>query len=207
MNRREFLQCAAILIGGASASQLGFSLTEEQQAFLANAANYNSGKVDYFSPAQRKIIAAMTEVIIPRTDTPGAVDAGVPNYIELMVAHWLTDQERALFDAGLKDIETRIPQEYGSSFDQLDAAQQLKIMEALEDAASDSSWYEFGNVQRDYVSDAPFICQLKELTIFGFFTSQEGGSQVLRYDPMPMYFDGDIPLGAQESSWSPMFLI
>jgi gluconate 2-dehydrogenase gamma chain len=207
MNRREFLQCAAILISGASVSQLAFSLTAEQQTFLANAPNYNSGKVDYFSAAQRKIIAAMTEVIIPRTDTPGAVDASVPHYIELMVAQWLTDEERTLFNAGLTDIETRIPQEYGSSFDQLDAKQQLKIMEALEDAASDSSWYEFGNVQRVYVSDAPFICQLKELTIWGFFTSQEGGSQVLRYDPMPMYFDGDIPLGAQESSWSPTFLI
>jgi gluconate 2-dehydrogenase gamma chain len=207
MNRREFLQCAAILIGGISTSQLGFSLTAEQQTFLANAPNYNSGKVDYFSAAQRKIIAAMTEVVIPRTDTPGAVDAGVPKYVELMVAHWLTDQERALFDAGLKDIETRIPQEHGSSFDQLDAAHQLKIMEALEDAASDSTWYDFGNQQRDYVSDAPFICQLKELTVWGFFTSQEGGSQVLRHDPMPMYFDGDTPLGAQESSWSPYFLI
>jgi gluconate 2-dehydrogenase gamma chain len=166
VNRREFLQCAAILISGASTSQLGFSLTQEQQAYMASAANYNSGKVDYFSTAQRKIIAAMTEVIIPRTDTPGAVDAGVPNYVELMVAHWLTDEERALFELGLQDIETRIPQEYGSSFEQLDAAQQLKIMEALEDAASDSTWYDLGNQQREFVSDAPSICQLKELTVW-----------------------------------------
>ena len=77
MNRREFLQCAAILISGASASQLGFSLSAEQQAFLANAPNYTSAPVDYFTPARRRIVAAMAEVIIPRTDTPGAGDAGV----------------------------------------------------------------------------------------------------------------------------------
>ena len=77
MNRREFLQCAAILITGASDSQLGFSLNEAQQAFLANAPNFNTTAVDYFTPQQRKIVAAMTEIIIPRTDTPGAIDAGV----------------------------------------------------------------------------------------------------------------------------------
>lgn len=202
MNRREFLQCAAILISGASASQLGFTLSAEQTVYLASAPDYNSTPVNYFTPAQRKIVAAMTEVIIPRTDTPGAIDAGVPKYIELMAANWLNDDERAIFDAGLQDIENRIPEEYGSSFDQVSGAQQLEIMEALEDAASDSEWYEFGNTLREFISDAPFICQLKELTVWGFFTSQEGASQVLRYDPMPMYFNGDIPLASDESSWS-----
>lgn len=202
MNRREFLQCAAILISGASASQLGFSLSEEQTVYLASAPNYNLTAVDYFSPAQRKIVAAITEVIIPRTDTPGAIDAGVPRYLELMAANWLNDEERAIFDAGIHDIETRIPQEYGSAFDQLSAAQQLQIMEALEEAAAESQWYDFANVIREFISDAPFICQLKELTIWGFFTSQEGASQVLRYDPMPMYFDGDVPLAREDSSWS-----
>jgi gluconate 2-dehydrogenase gamma chain len=207
MNRREFLQCAAILISGASASQLGFSLSAEQQAYLADAPNYTLAPVDYFTPAQRRIVAAMAEVIIPRTDTPGAIDARVPVFIELMAANWLNDGERAIFDAGLKDIESRIPLEYGKPFDQLDAGEQLRIMEELESAAADSSWYDFGNAQREYISDAPFICQLKELTIWGFFTSQEGASQVLRYEPMPMYFDGHVPLAPDESSWASFWLM
>ncbi|CAA0119268.1 Uncharacterised protein [Halioglobus japonicus] len=202
MNRREFLQCTAILISGVSASQLGFTLSVEQTTYLANAPDYNTTPVDYFTPAQRKIVAAMAETIIPRTDTPGAIDAGVPQYIELMVANWLNEGELAIFSAGLADIETRIPQEYGTSFDQLSAEQQLEILEALEDEASDSEWYEFGNTLREFISEAPFICQIKELTIWGFFTSEEGASQVLRYDPMPMYFNGDIPLDKNDSTWS-----
>jgi len=158
--------------------------------------------VNYFSPVQREIVAAMAEVIIPRTETPGAIDARVPAFLELMVAYWLNDEERAIFSDGLRDIETRIPAEYGKPFNQLSAQQQLQIMEALEDAASASPWYEFGNVQREYISDAPFICQFKELTVWGFFTSEEGGSQVLRYDPMPMFFNGDMPLAPDESSWT-----
>ena len=202
MNRREFLQCTAILITGASASELGFSLSLEQEGYLANAPNYNTTPVDYFTSAQRKIVAAMAEVVIPRTDTPGAIDAGVPGYIELMVANWLNDAEKLIFSQGLQDIETRIPQQYGHPFDQLSPSNQLEIMEDLEDAAADSPWYEFGNVMREFMSDAPFICQFKELTVWGFFTSQEGASQVLRYNPMPMHFDGDIPLAFDESSWS-----
>ncbi len=202
MNRREFLQCAAILVSGVGAAQLGFSLTQEQHAFLANAPDFNTRQVNYFSAAQREIVAAMAEAIIPRTETPGAIDARVPAFIELMVANWLNDDERAIFTAGLQDVETRIPAEFGKPFNLLGAQEQLQILEALEDAASDSPWYEFGNVQREYISDAPFICQLKELTVWGFFTSQEGGSQVLRYDPMPMHFNGDLPLATDDSSWT-----
>lgn len=201
MNRREFLQCAAILVSGSSAAQLGFSLTEEQEVYLATAPDFTATPVNYFTPPQREIIAAMVETIIPRTDTPGAIDAGVPIFVELMVAHWLNEEETAIFNAGLTDMEVRIPADFGQAFQALAPEQQLEVMEALEDEASGSPWYDFGNVQRDFVSDAPFICQLKELTVWGFFTSREGGSQVLRYDPMPMYFDGDTPLRQDDSSW------
>ena len=202
MNRREFLQCATLLMTGVSASQLGFSLTREQQVYLATAPDYNSTDVNYLTEAQRKIIAAMAEVVLPRTDTPGAIDAGVPRYIELMAADWFNEEERAIFDAGLADMETRIPAEFGKPFDQLSAKQQLAIMEQLEEAAADSPWYEFANVQRQFISDAPFICQIKELTIWGFFTSEKGATQVLRYDAMPMKFDGELPLSPDDSSWA-----
>ncbi|MCR9104656.1 MAG: gluconate 2-dehydrogenase subunit 3 family protein [Gammaproteobacteria bacterium] len=202
MNRREFMQCATLLITGASASQLGFTLTPEQERYLANAPDYIRTPVDYLSPAQRRIIAAMAEIVIPRTATPGAIDAGVPAYIELMAADWFNDQERAIFTAGLRDMEQRIPQEYSKPFDELNATQQLDIMEQLEDAASDSPWYDFANVQRQFISDAPFICQIKELTVWGFFTSEVGAKQVLRYNPMPMRFDGELPLSPDDSSWA-----
>lgn len=206
MNRREFLQCAAIMVGGVSASQLGFTLTQEQQLYLADAPNYNEMEVNYLSADQRKVIAAMTAIIIPETDTPGAIEAGVPKFIELMVAHWFTPQEQQIFDAGLSAMMIDVSARHGVSFDELGADQQLQVMEALEEGASDSPWYEMFNVQREFISDAPFICQMKELTVWGFFTSEIGGKQVLRYDamplPMPMKFDGDTPLGPDDSSWA-----
>ena len=202
MNRREFLQCAAILASGATISQMGFTLNHEQHRFLLAAPNFLDRQVDYFSPGQRKIAAAMAETIIPRTETPGAIDAGVPRFIELMVAEWLNEEEKSIFDAGIRDMESAVPQKYGQPFDQLDPKQQLEILEDMESAVEDSPWYEVGNVMRPFVSDAPFICQVKELTIWGFFTSEIGSKEVLRDNPMPMRFLGDFPLQPDESSWT-----
>ena len=201
MNRRHFLECAALLISGVSASRMGWTLTEEQRVHLANAPDYIDQAVDYFTPEQRSVVAAIAETIIPRTETPGAIDAGVPRFIELMLAQWCNDQERGIFEQGLVQLELQTRAEYGKRFDELEPSAGLKTLEALEADASESAWYDMGNIRRDFISDAPFICQIKELTVWGFFTSEEGGSQVLRYDPMPMYFDGDIPLKPDDSSW------
>jgi len=202
MNRREFLQCATILVSGIGASRMGWALSQEQQTYLAGAANFVDQDVDYFTDDQRHLVAAVAEAIIPRTDTPGAIDAKVPRYIEIMVAQWLNDDERSLFKRGLLLLEEQAVQNSGHSFTQLDMQEQTAILEALEAAASDSSWYDIGNVRRDFISDAPFICQIKELTVWGFFTSEVGGTEVLRSNIMPMRFDGNIPLGPNDSSWS-----
>ncbi|GAB5449836.1 MAG: gluconate 2-dehydrogenase subunit 3 family protein [Halioglobus sp.] len=196
------MQCATLIITGASASQLGFALSKEQSQYIASAPSYIESTVSYFDAEQRAIVAAIADAIIPRDETPGAVDAGVPRYIELMVADWFNDEEQAIFNAGLEDLQTRVPGEYGEQFVALAKDRQVKILEQLEDAAAESSWYEFGNVLRAFVSDAPFICQIKELTVWGFFTSEIGSTQVLRHDPMPMEFDGDYPLAPDDSTWS-----
>lgn len=200
MNRREFLQCAALLVSGVAASRVGLALTAEQQHFMAGA-DYIAKPANFFTQAQRNAVAAIAETVIPRTETPGAIDAGVPKFIELMVAEWFNDSERGIFNDGLRRLMDDAQQRYGKAFDQLPERERLGILKALEAAASDSSWYGFGNIQRDFISDAPFICQFKELTVWGFFTSEVGGTQVLRYETMPMEFDGQRDLAPGESSW------
>lgn len=202
MNRREFLQCAAILVSGAAVSQLGLALSPEQLTYLATAADYTRNTAALFDAEQQRLVTAMADTIIPRTDTPGAADAGVPRFIELMVQDWFNEQERQLFLAGIATTEQRGRKRFNASFADLGPEQRLQLLEEMEAGASESPWYMQGNVRRAFVSDAPFICQMKELTAWGFFTSELGASKVLRYDPMPMRFDGDVPLGPDESSWA-----
>ncbi|MBB3047922.1 hypothetical protein FHR99_002188 [Litorivivens lipolytica] len=207
MNRRQFLECAALLITGATAAQAGFTLTEEQRVYLATAPNYIAKPGEFLPAEQKATLAMLTETIIPRTETPGAIDAGVPRFVELMVFEWLTPEERAIFLNGLNDLMATTKESFGAPFENLSEKQRTGILEELEADASDSPWYDLGNTgMGEFVSDAPFICKLKEFTIWGFFTSEVGATQVLRYEAMPMRFDGDYPLGEDDSSWSGMVI-
>jgi len=204
LNRREFLECATLLVAGMTASQVGFTLTEEQKIYLATAPDYIAHDVALFSKEQRFLIAEFTEIIIPETNTPGAKEAGVPKYIELMVSQWLNDEERNLFMEGLESVASISKQRYGKNTRNLTQTEMLKILESLEEDASDDPWYAFANTAGAFSDEhkSPFICQLKELTIWGFFTSEVGSKKALRYNPMPMRFKGDIPLKDEDSTWA-----
>jgi gluconate 2-dehydrogenase gamma chain len=203
MNRREFLQCAAVLVSGvSSAAKIPFAFSEEQWDFIATRDNYINQPVDLFDERQRALCAAIAETIIPRTETPGAIDAGVPKFIELIAQDWYTNDERERFLQGISELDDSAQQQHNASFDTLLPAQQIAMLEAAESAASDSSWYALGGALTGSASDVPFICQIKELTAWGFFTSEVGMTQVLRYDPMPMKMNPDIPLRDDDSSWA-----
>ena len=73
----------------------------------------------------------------------------------------------------------------------------------------DAAWFEIGNVTRLWDETAPFICQLKELTVLGFMLSEVGSKQFLRENPMGS-FEGDLPLAKDDSAYAaemPMRLI
>lgn len=190
MNRREFLQCAALIAAGTATAPAAWSMSQEQKGFLAAQANYIDRSLPkYFTSEQRTVVTAIAERILPATDTPGATDAGVPRFIELMVADWFNEEERALFMAGLLDLQQRA----GGDFSALPASEQTQMLELLEQEASDASWYSLGNVMRIWDSTAPFICQFKELTVLGFMLSEVAGTRFQRQNPMGT-FNGNVPL-------------
>lgn len=198
MNRREFLQAAAMLAAGATAAPRGWTMTPAQENFLAAQPDYiDRHRVNFFSPLQRATISAMAEQVIPATDTPGALDAGVPRFIELMVADWFDLEERRTFMEGLNSFIDAA----GGDFAGLPKAQQLTLLEQAEEDASESGWYAIGGTMRIWDGTAPFICQLKELTVLGFFLSDVGANQALRENPMGS-FSGDTPLGSDDTAYN-----
>ncbi|MFT4822180.1 MAG: gluconate 2-dehydrogenase gamma chain [Halioglobus sp.] len=198
MNRREFLQCAAVLAAGSVALPSSWVLSEEQSTFIAGQRNYIDRSIaTFFTPQQRATVAAIAEQIIPATDTPGAADAGAGKFIELMVADWFTEEERALFMSGLTQLES----ESAVPFASLGSGQQLSLLEQLEDDAGDSTWYNLGNVTRIWDESAPFICQMKELTVLGFMLSEVGSTEFLRENLMGT-FDGGLPLSPEDPAYA-----
>ncbi|CAM3427294.1 gluconate 2-dehydrogenase subunit 3 family protein [Parendozoicomonas haliclonae] len=207
MDRRRFLINALTLSGGVAATSVVTRLLAEDSSPLMSGPAITELKSEAFTVEQRKLVSVIAETILPRTDTPGAIDAGVPAFLENMVAEWLTDDERAVFFQGLDQLEILSQATHKTSFVDLTQGEREDLLEQLESDASDSDWYAFGNVVRDFVPQAPFICQIKELTIFGFFSSEAGAKDVLRHNPMPGRFDGELALGTDESSWSTIRLM
>jgi gluconate 2-dehydrogenase gamma chain len=198
MNRREFLQCAAVIAAGSSALPSSWVFSQEQRTMLAAQPNYiDRHPLTLFDDAQRALVTAVAEQVIPATDTPGAIDAGVPRFIELMVSDWFNETERGLFLAGVAELQSRAAGDFAG----VPSEQQLLLLEAMEAEAADSDWYDLGNVLRVWVSDAPFICQFKELVVLGFMLSEVGGTRFQRENPMGS-FDGSRPLTDIDPAWA-----
>ena len=169
MNRRELLKIMALTLGGAVA------LPESVFAKLAEPLDLT--KLRFFSPAQRELVSAIAETIIPKTDTPGAVDAGVPEWIELLVQDCLDDTDQKIIMDGLVAVEKFSADLFGKSYALLSVAEKIEILTKLEKTAIES-----GDRQA-------FIVRFKELTKFTYVNSEVGGTQAFDFVLIPGRWD------------------
>jgi hypothetical protein len=144
----------------------------------------------------------LAEMIIPRTDTPGAIDADVPHFIELMVSDWYTDRERKIYFDGLESLHIFCREKYMQDFISATSEQQIA---ALEDAERKNEQYKpvksKNILSKEEDEDKPFFGKLKELTVLGYYSSEQGATQELNYNPMPMRY-GDIDFVDVGKQWS-----
>jgi gluconate 2-dehydrogenase gamma chain len=189
MDRREMVKAAIAVFGGTLSSSLS-------QALLADQATHTKPSRVVFSNDQRQMIQVIAEMIIPETDTPGAIEAGVPEFIEHIVADWYTDAERKSFLAGLEALNAS----GAKPFLQSTSEQQHRT---LEDAAREAQ-----NHNRPFGApplleeQRPFFTKIKELTVIGYYTSELGATKELRYNPVPTRFDGAYPFSKINTQWS-----
>jgi glucoside 3-dehydrogenase (cytochrome c) hitch-hiker subunit len=186
VNRREALKRVAWLMGG----------TISASAILAIEKGYSAttsvgSKPAILSPPQVAIVSAVAEIMIPRTDTPGAIDAGVPGFIDLMLKDVYTQKDRERYLAGVAELDAAVQGEHGKKFVALESAQQVALVRKFHAAAV----VEESRLHRPHMHlQRPFILMTKELTLLGFFTSQVGATQVLQYVAVPGSYHACVPL-------------
>jgi len=202
VERRQFLGLALGALGGVIATPALAKFLENEKTGLAERGPYVDRPVSAFSKSERALADAIAETILPRTESPGASDAKVGTFLELIYAEWMGDEERQSFNAGFAEVDELAQSRFGKSFVASTAKEQHKILTGLEESHAEHPWYQLGG-ESAYVGDAPFIAQVKELTVVGFFMSEVGAKQVLRDQLGTGRFDGDIPLDIDESSWNP----
>lgn len=178
IDRREALKKTALLMGAAvSVSSIAAILNG------CKATPELTYKPEFFSEDQARLISEVAEILIPKTDTPGAKDVGVPGFIDKVLKECYKPEEQERFLKGLTEFDEDAKKTYGDSFIYCKPEQQTELVKKYNDTAI-----------KEKIQPRPFILVAKELTLLGFFTSQPGAEQVLQYEPVPGSYKGCIPL-------------
>jgi len=140
---------------------------------------------------QARALEAAAELIMPATDTPGAREAGVPQFVDRAVAQYCEPSEAALIRAGLDRMNADARAAHGAAFASLKPGQQTALLAGYDAEAGRRA------------QGAPhFFATLKELVTVGYFTSEPGAMKALRYDPIPGDYRGCVPLSEIGRAWA-----
>jgi len=129
----------------------------------------------FFVPAEYKTIDQLTELIIPKDESPGARDAGVVEFIDFMVAH--DDSLQYQFRTGLAWLDAFATDKHGADFSGLPQAQQEALLRKLSYKAEQSP---------TEVQGREFFALLRKYTVLGYYTSRVG-LQALDYPGLKLY--------------------
>lgn len=184
MDRRDLLKMIAVATGTA---MVGDALAYVEMPAAT------SLKDSDFSQANFATLEAVCETIIPRTDTPGAIDAGVPAFIVGYVTDCYTQEQQTSFLAGLSDVASRSQQETGTSFVDMNAEQRYDWLSKVDTAAIS---------QAQSGGQPHYFTLMKQTTLFAFFSSEAGATQVLRHVETPGYYDGALPYKKGDRAWA-----
>ncbi|QTN30832.1 gluconate 2-dehydrogenase subunit 3 family protein [Akkermansiaceae bacterium] len=173
MERRELLKIMAMTFGG--------SVALPESAFAKMGEPFDPNELDFFRPAERQQVAILAEAIIPKTDTPGAIEAGVPGWIEVIVRDCLEPGAQALIKEGLPKTMMSCAKEKGAGLGDLLPEKQVEFLNE----------YNAGGGKQ-----AEFLQKFKELAKFCYVNSEVGATQAFDYQLVPGKWVPDMPLEA-----------
>ncbi|HEX8446922.1 MAG TPA: gluconate 2-dehydrogenase subunit 3 family protein [Sphingomonas sp.] len=193
-DRRQLIGSGAVL-----AALIGTPLWIWQRA--------RSGERGEATDAERKMLDRVADLVIPRTDTPGASDVGVGDFLVLALNHGLDGtrdpgggsaaiqgaNQTATPHGGmflLDDLAIHLRIKAGGDFNSATPERQRAAVEAI-----DAQAFAPGGERHMWH-------KIKNLILTGYYTSEAGGSQELQYELVPGRWDPDVPLRSSDRAFS-----
>jgi hypothetical protein len=138
---------------------------------------------------QQTTVRMMAELILPKTDTPGATDVGATQFIDLMLAEWYDDAERTVFLNGLADVDSRARSLFNKDFVDGSPLEQADILTALGERMTEEI-VKLSDQPRRGRGAAPspthnFYAMLRRLTLTAYYTSEAGATEELHFEMIP----------------------
>jgi hypothetical protein len=177
MNRRDAIAKSALLMGGILSAGTLATILEG----CKTGGGSKVGKDFAIVTAHSQMIAEIAEMILPKTSTPGAKEAQVPQFIEFMLKDCYKDEQQKAFFAGLDKLND------GADGDFMKATPEKKMeLLKVEDTAKEKS---------------EFWKTIKDLTVLGYFTSEQGATKAAAYLEVPGKYEG-MKLAKGQKVWA-----
>ena len=171
-SRRDFLRELIISVGGVSA----LTACGDAPVVVATAAG-EPGR--FYTAEEMELVSRLSELIIPRTETPGALDVNVPGYIDGLMADWASEETRAAHRRALVEIERRLSVNGG--FLALDEAEAEQVLAELDRSA-------FGEAADELDGYRTF----KGYVTRSYFATEGGAREELQWTAVPGRWDPDV---------------
>ena len=197
MDRRKALKSITLSTGAVISSGTIFSLLQSCREL--DTINWTPS---FFSKEEGIALSELVNIIFPASSTPGAVDVGVPQFIDLLMAKSMKEENAEKFRNGLAVFSGQFASEYGDSFAEGKQEDQEAFVKGLYGLSKEDTKAvikltkekEAPSGQEDKYLLYSFLLDTRNLTISSYFSSEKIGEEVLTYDPVPGKAEGCIPV-------------
>ena len=185
MRRREVLRRAAWMLGGVVSAPAVLAILQGCSA-QDPAGDVPAPVLKLLKAEQFHLVAEIADIMIPKTDSSGAKDAGVPAFIDSVLADVYPKDAQDHFTAGLAEFATAAAAA-GKPFLEQEPAQRVAFVKRSLETALDGER-----------TPKPFILVARELTLLGFYSSKVGITENMEYVAVPTEYHGCVPLSAMK---------
>lgn len=190
MNRRDALSRVALLLGGTIIGAEAFlsGCTNTEQKIGGAGVNFSNDDVSFLDE--------IAETILPATNTPGAKEAKVGEFMTRIVKDCYTEKDQKIFLDGMQKLNEASKKKNGKSF--LDSSPEQRHDLLVELDKEQKSYTD----QKKKDDPDHYFRMMKELTLWGYFTSEPGATKALRYVAVPGKYEGCIDYKKGEKAWA-----
>lgn len=181
MDRRSAIKRLSILGGGIL---LAPSCQFSQERVSVALDNLN------ITASQEKLLAEITETIIPATEIPGAKSLGVHHFVLVMIDDCRDENDQKLFLEGLGKIDQLADRFYKTSFTDSSSTQREELLSGVLEEKEDFK----SQLGPDFDRFRQFLHLVKRYTVQGFMESQYVMTEIFPYVMAPGYFNGCVPV-------------
>lgn len=176
MNRRNALKLTAGVVGGAIIGS---------EFFLSGCVN-KERKEGLFSEGDVALLDEVGETILPKTErSPGAKEAKIGEFMKAIVLDCYNEKEQEVFKNGLAELK-------GKDFMGLSPRDRFNYLAQLDKKTQSLNLDE----------NPHYFPMMKQLTLWGYFSSEPGATKSLRYNPVPGEYIGCVPYKAGDRAWA-----